>query len=101
MFSAANAVARFFVEIVAVAILAVCVHPLVAVAAVIAWGLFAAPKAKFKVEVLRLGTQGVVLLGSAAALATAGHPAFGAAFAAVVVLNSGLIAVLPEPEWVA
>jgi hypothetical protein len=93
--AAANLVARFFIEIVAVVALGICAGPLVAVAAVIAWALFAAPKARFKVEPLRLGTQAVVLLGAAVAL---GGP-LGVAFGAVVVINSGLIAVLPEPEW--
>jgi hypothetical protein len=98
--SAANAVARFFIEIAAVVALGICVSPLVAVAAVIAWALFAAPKAKFQIEPLRLGTQAVVLLGAAAAVATAA-PVLGAAFAAIVILNSALIATLPAPEWAA
>lgn len=93
--SAANAVARFFLEIVAVVALGICVGPLVAVAAVVAWALFASPKARFRVEVLRLGTQAVVLLGAAVAL---GGP-LGVAFGVLVAINSGLIAVLPEPEW--
>jgi Protein of unknown function (DUF2568) len=97
--AAANAVARFFIEIVAVVALGICVSPVVAVGAVVAWGLFAAPKAKFSVEALRLGTQAVVLLGAAFAVAMAGATALGAVFAVVVVVNSGLIALLPAPEW--
>jgi hypothetical protein len=96
--SAANSLARFVIEIAAVVALGICVSPFVAVAAVVVWALFAAPKARFQVEPLRLGTQAVVLLGAALALAMHGATVLGAVFAVVVVVNSGLIALLPEPE---
>jgi hypothetical protein len=100
--AAVNAIARFFVEIAAVAALGLTVGWLIAVAAVVAWALFAAPKARVQgSELLRLGTQVIVLGGAAAALVLSGAVLLGVVFGVVVAINSGLVALLPEPEWTA
>jgi hypothetical protein len=71
---------------------------LLPLAAAALWGLFAAPKATIAApDAIRLGAQVLVLGGAALALAAARTPAAGAVFAAVVVLNTVLIALLPDP----
>ncbi|WCB96813.1 hypothetical protein DSM104299_05581 [Baekduia alba] len=70
------------------------------VAAMVLWGLFAAPKARIAApDAVRLGTQALVLGGAAVALVAAGAPVAGAVLGIVVAVNSALIAVLPAPSW--
>jgi hypothetical protein len=63
-------------------------------AAAVLWGMFAAPKASFDVPAMKVAVKVVVFGGAAVALAAVGRGALGAAFAAVVVANLALIAVL-------
>jgi hypothetical protein len=61
------------------------------VAAAVLWGAFAAPKARWPSSRGRLAVELLVFGGAAAALAAAGHPALGLAFAAVAVVDGALV----------
>jgi len=106
--SAPNLTARFLLELAAIGILGLWAWRvggpapglLLPLAAVVLWALFAAPKATIAApDAIRLGTQVIVLGGAAVALAAARTPLAGVAFAAVLAVNTALIAVLPEPSW--
>jgi hypothetical protein len=97
----------FFLELAALGALGVLGHKLggggvaavalavaFPLAAAVLWGMFAAPKASFDVPALKLAVKVLVFGGAAVALAALGRGALGAAFAAVVVANLALIAVL-------
>lgn len=97
----ANLAVRFLLELCALAALAVAgaaaggvvlaiAFPLVAA---IAWGRWAAPKADSTARA-RLTVQVLVLAGSVAALALAGHVATAAALATAIAINSVLLLVL-------
>ena len=96
-----NLAARFLLELCALAALAVAGAELQGVAlaivlpvlAAVAWGRWAAPKARSS-RAARLATQWLVLGGSAAALAAAGHLWIAAAFAAAIAINSVALVVL-------
>lgn len=64
--------------------------------AAVLWGLFAAPRAKFRVPVLAVVTKIVVQGGAVAALVATGHPVPGAILAAAVVLGALLTARAPQ-----
>jgi len=58
---------------------------------IVLWGLFAAPRARYPLSVAGTVTlKGVLLLGGAAALASAGQPLWAAVDAGLVVINLGL-----------
>jgi hypothetical protein len=60
-------------------------------AAAVLWGLFAAPRARFKIPLAgQLAVKAVVFGAAAAALFGTGHPVHGTVFAIVVVLNTAL-----------
>jgi hypothetical protein len=63
-------------------------------AAAVLWGMFAAPKSAFDVPALAIVVKVLVLGGAAVALAVVSSEPLGAAFAAAVVINLGLIALL-------
>lgn len=100
----ANEVLAFLVELAALAVLAWWGYHLggggfvgaVSGAAVLAlavslWGLFAAPKARFKVRLAGvLVVKAVVLGGSAVALAALDHRPAAVIWSAIVVANTGL-----------
>jgi hypothetical protein len=98
---AVNLAARFLLELCALAALAVAGAQLQGVVlaialplvAAVAWGRWAAPKAH-STPAARLATQWLVLGGSAAALAAAGHLWIAAALAAAIAINSVLLVVL-------
>jgi hypothetical protein len=61
------------------------------VAAMVLWGMFAAPRARFKVALpFVLLVKAVVFGAGALALYGAGHPALAVAFAVVALLNTAL-----------
>jgi hypothetical protein len=63
-------------------------------AAAVLWGLFAAPRARFKIPLAgQLAVKAVVFGAAAAALFVTGHPVHGTVFAIVVVLNTALATV--------
>lgn len=62
-------------------------------AAAIAWGLFAAPRAAYDLPAARLAVQVAVLVAAVAALAGLGRPRLAAAFAVVALGNAVLLAV--------
>jgi hypothetical protein len=68
------------------------------VAAALLWGLLAAPHASYATTPGRLATQLVVFGGASVVLAWAASPRWGAGFAALVVANLVLAAVLPAVE---
>ena len=97
----ANDVVAFLVEVLAVVLLAVwgarlgdttAVHALGGVlvpgAAAVLWGLFAAPRARFRVPVLAVGTKVLVLGGAVLASWSVLPPAWAAAVTVVVVVNT-------------
>ncbi|MEV7906222.1 YrdB family protein [Streptomyces anulatus] len=100
---AANEVLAFLLELVAIGCLAwwgftavdgVLVSVLlglgVPAAAVTLWGLFAAPRARFRPPLAGvLAVKALVLGGSAAAVYGTGHPVVAGAFAVVLALNTG------------
>jgi hypothetical protein len=60
-------------------------------AAAVAWGAFAAPRARFTLPTSGVLAVKALIFGTAvAALVSLGHPAWAAAFAVVVVLNVAL-----------
>jgi hypothetical protein len=60
-------------------------------AAMVVWGLFAAPRARFAVPLaVVLAVKALVLGGGAVALWPAGHPVWAIVLGAVVVVNTGL-----------
>jgi hypothetical protein len=101
---AASEVTAFLVELAALALLArwgyrtgggggtgVLLGAAVLAAAVLPWGLFAAPRARYKVPLAGVLTvKALVLSGSAAALYRLGRPAAAIGWAALVVVNRGL-----------
>lgn len=59
--------------------------------AIVLWGLFAAPRARFRPPLPGvLVVKALVLLGAAAALYALGHPVLGALFGVVVVVNTAV-----------
>lgn len=63
----------------------------------LAWGLFASPKARFKQKLAGQLMIEAVLFGLAAlALGLAGRPGLAVAFAALVVVNRGLITAMGQ-----
>ena len=65
-----------------------------AVALIIAWGLIVAPNARNRIPQPRSDVIGTgLLIVAAAALSVAGQPALALAFAAVVLVNQGLLIV--------
>jgi hypothetical protein len=107
----ANAALAFLIELTALGVLAwggwrsggdgalrvVLALALPAVAAVL-WGLFAAPHATVASAGGRLAVQVLVFGGAALVLAWAASPRWGAAFAALVVVNLVLAVLLPAVE---
>ncbi|MCF3960698.1 YrdB family protein [Streptomyces fuscigenes] len=74
----------------------------VTLAAIVVWGLFAAPRARFRVPAgAVLAVKALVLGGGALALWPVGHPVWAIVLGAVVVVNTGLAQVsrrtLPAP----
>jgi hypothetical protein len=64
-------------------------------AAIVVWGLFVAPKAKFKVsEPARWAIEIVVFVGAAAALAVADHVVLAAALAMTALANGAAVRAL-------
>ncbi|WP_240809586.1 YrdB family protein [Actinomadura sp. WMMA1423] len=60
-------------------------------AAIVLWGMFAAPRARFKIALpLVLLVKAAVFSAGALALCGVGHPAAGIAFAVVALLNTAL-----------
>lgn len=103
---AVNLLARFLLELAALAALAFAAsraraaQPFVAIMLAIAapccfailWSLFAAHKARYALPRAAKAIVGLLLLeASAAALAIAGRPALGALLAVLVLANSGLL----------
>jgi hypothetical protein len=102
-----NDALAFFVEVWALGILAywgiavgdgAFVQAALAVGAVLAaavlWGLFAAPRARFKIPLAgQLAVKTVVFGAAALALFATGHTVHGTIFAVVVVLNTALATV--------
>jgi hypothetical protein len=63
--------------------------------AAVVWGLFAAPRATFKVPTAGVVAVKVLVFGSAtAAFFGTGHPVLGIVFAIVVVANTALVTLL-------
>ncbi|MFE3945007.1 YrdB family protein [Streptomyces sp. NPDC059118] len=61
------------------------------VAAAVVWGLFAAPRARFRPPLVGVLLVKAVVLGSGVyAVRAVGHPGAAAVFAVVVVVNTGL-----------
>jgi hypothetical protein len=101
---AANEILAFVLELAAVAILAwwgfasgdgLAVRIVLGVGtpaiAVALWGLFAAPRARFRPPLAGvLVVKALVLLGAAAALYALGHPVGAAVMAVVVVANTAV-----------
>jgi len=92
-----NEVLAFVVELVALAILGYwglkaggfAVAIVLPVAAIILWALFAAPRARYKVPLaVQLAVKALVFGAATLGLFWTGHPALGAAFAVVVLLNT-------------
>ena len=70
------------------------------VAAAIVWGLFAAPKARIRLPLTGiLAVKAVAFACAAAAIYALGHPAAGAAFAAVSFVNTALATVDREAAF--
>jgi hypothetical protein len=66
--------------------------------AAVAWGMFVAPRARFKVsEPVRLGVELAVFAAGVAGLAAAGRPALAWALAVAVAINSTLVRVWARP----
>ncbi|MEU9360795.1 YrdB family protein [Streptomyces sp. NPDC048301] len=100
---AANEVLAFVLELVAIGALAwwgftapegsvasVALGIAAPAAAVVLWGLFAAPRARFTLPLAGvLAVKTVVLGGGAAAVYGAGHPTAAAVLAVVLVANTG------------
>ncbi|MEV6312829.1 YrdB family protein [Streptomyces sp. NPDC051840] len=100
---AANEVLAFLLEVIAVGALAwwgftvpgstavsVALGISAPLVAVVLWGLFAAPRARFTLPLAGvLAVKTVVLGGGAAAVYGAGHPAAAAVLAVVLVANTG------------
>jgi hypothetical protein len=97
----ANDVVAFLVEVLAVVLLAVwgarlgdttAVHVLGGVlvpgAAAVLWGLFAAPRARFRVPVLAVATKVLVLGGAVLASWSVLPPAWAVVVTVVVVVNT-------------
>lgn len=60
-------------------------------AAAIVWGLFAAPRARFKIPLAgQLAVKALVFGAAAAALFATGHPVHGAVFAVVATVNTAV-----------
>ncbi|MFJ8085842.1 YrdB family protein [Streptomyces sp. NPDC096205] len=101
---AVNEVTAFLVELVALALLAwwgyrvaggggvgVLLGVAVTAAAVLLWGSFAAPRARYKMPLLGvLAVKALVLGGSAAALYGLGHPVAATGWAVLVVVDTGV-----------
>jgi hypothetical protein len=64
------------------------------VLAAVVWGLFAAPRARFKVPLAAVLVVKALVFGAAtAALASTGHPVLAAVFAVVVIANTAVATV--------
>ena len=109
-----NAAAAFGLELAALAVLGwggwqlggtTAIRVLLAVAlpvvAAVLWSLFAAPRAVYSSGAGRLVVQALVFGAAAVLLGWAASPRWGAAFAAVVVVNLVAAAALPPIETAA
>jgi hypothetical protein len=93
----ANEVLAFVVELVALGVLGywglkaggVVLAAALPVAAAVLWGLFAAPRARYKVPLaVQLAVKVVVFGASIVGLLATGHPVLGTVFAVLVLVNT-------------
>lgn len=94
---AANEVLAFFVELAALAFIAygglkaggIALAVALPLSAAVLWGLFAAPRARFKApRSARPAVKALVLGGGAMAISAAGHPLLGLAFGVIIGVNT-------------
>lgn len=93
----ANELLAFLVEVLAIAALSFsgwrAGGPLLGLAlpvlAIVLWGLFAAPRARFPVPLAaQLGVKALVFGGAAVGLVATGHPVLGGTFAVLAAANT-------------
>ena len=96
----ATLLVRFLLELAALGVLGwwghrtggVALAIALPVAAAVAWGAFAAPRASVDVPVMKVAVQLLVLGGAAVALGRVADPVAGSAFAAIAAADAALMA---------